>query len=164
MRILCLPGHAQSKQQFQSNNLGVFHYFKEKEIEYDILQPYHPNFNENSYTWYYQLKDQSELLNTTKQQSINYILNYLNEQPSFDAILAFSQGGAMLSILSNFIQYSKQSIHEALIQDLKINNKLTWKLIFCGSYLPDHLTVIKPLNYQTLHIIGQSDTIILPGK
>jgi predicted esterase len=79
-------------------------------------------------------------------ESLEYIVKHI-ALGSYDAILGFSQGAAMLALLTMHIDLS---------------DKL---LIFVGGFIP--IVNFKPLDVtlkplQTLHVIGKKDTIVKP--
>ncbi len=155
-KVLCLHGYNQNTEIFNKTFASFKNRYKNT-MDFDIINA--PNkITDNTYGWYYYnendkinvnwadyfntINDPAKLLGL--DASVNLIKEYLKKNPDVEYIIGFSQGSAFLSYLcyQNIIPSDK-------------------KLIFISGFWPlTHDTLSKPLEYQTLHIMGEKDEII----
>ena len=167
IKMLCLHGFGQNSSVF-NKRLASFRSKIKNKFEFIIPQAPHklPKKNENdaseegAYAWYYYSEENrgevkwNEMFDSISDinllyglsESIDFIKKILNEHPDIEYILGFSQGAGLLSLLCKL----------GIIDEKK-------KLIFVSGFYPlKYDTLSEKLRHKCIHVLGESDTIILP--
>ncbi len=151
-RILCLQGFGQSTADFHVKLASLRnHKNYKKKYEFVMLEAPH-ELTEQKRCWFYY--DETNRCNvdwtSSKQEKdllgLDVTIDLLKEtlsENTFEMILGFSQGGALLSLLCK-----KKLVPE------------NTKVAFVGSFHPIADDEFKTSDYPSIHVYGQQDEVI----
>ena len=156
IKILCLHGFA-TNSDFMEYQLRYFKKnFKNFEFTYlngpvfidkekDQIDPVVETITKkkNLFAWF-RLTKESEL------NAVKYVIDFMNENGPFDAIMGFSQGGAIVSTIAVLFEEKK----------IQLKNQLKF-IILCSS--PPHMYFRKEMIQKKFPVIN-TKTVFLVGK
>ncbi|KAI9297480.1 FSH1-domain-containing protein [Neoconidiobolus thromboides FSU 785] len=174
LRLLMLHGYTQNKNVFEKK-CGALRKSLKNHCEFQFIdapfeltdkeeiKKYSGNSigdeNEKQLAWFIRNSNVYDGLD----ESVDYLLKFINENGPFDGILGFSQGGIMASIISKMIEEDIEEIKQ------KYNSINLFKFnIIVSGFLPRDERVLdyykKNSTIPSLFIIGERDDLVLPAN
>ncbi|KAF6213346.1 hypothetical protein GE061_011065 [Apolygus lucorum] len=156
LKVLCLHGYSQNKDFFKMK-LGSLRKAVKNKVEFEFIDGPHivENRREEDHdgearAWWL---TESHNLGTGFTESVELVKTTLLEKGPFDGILGFSQGAALLGLLSSFI-----ATKQIDAPDIK------FVILVAGYKFMLHENLYSDVDIPSLHVIGDSDSVILKER
>lgn len=169
MRILCFHGFGTNKTLLDYQLRQFKKFFKDIEfvtfngpVDIDRSSLGDPALiallektGQKSYSWFRILHENAYVY---YDQTVNYVLNFMNKEGPFDGFLGFSQGGTLAAYMAYYCEYMR-----FIKNDLNVFQPKFAILIHGGGFFPPRFKEKFMIDVPSIHFIGENDFLFMKG-
>lgn len=166
-RFLCLHGLFQNTRIIQKHFVPIVKKYNALDYYLDAPHTVIPHYKKlqklkviykNEFDNYLSWTRYPTYMNENDMDTLKYIADYLNDNPSINGIVGFSQGAMIASIVNTDFFYEKYNIKN------NIKNMILISAFRYNNCFMNEIYSTKIVCNNSLHIIGMNDPIISPNK